>query len=314
MGRYALTRIGQAVVVLVAATFLLYAMVYAMPGDPVAALAGSQSSTQLDAATIAQIRARYHLDEPLVVQYMLYLQALLRGDLGTTFSGRAVTEIIGQAFPVTFRLALITVTIQTVAGVTVGLLAGKRRGTAFDGGVVVVTMILIGVPTFVSAYLVQYFFGVRWGIIKPTVSAHPGWAELVVPALVLALGSLAFMIRFTRSGVSEALRSDHVKAARARGLPEGQITLSHVLRNALIPLITVIGTEFGSLLGGAIITEAVFNIPGYGQQVYQSIIRGESAPTVSLVIVMVVVFVTVNLAVDLLYAVLNPKVRYGAAH
>jgi oligopeptide transport system permease protein len=313
VARYALARAGQAVVVILAATFLLYAMVYAMPGDPVAALVGSQSSSQLDEATVARIRAQYNLDKPFLVQYAIYLGHVFQGDLGTTFAGRPVTEIIGRAFPVTFRLAVVTVVIQSLAGVGVGLIAGRRRGTLFDGAVMVVTMLLIGVPTFVSGYVIQYFLGVRWGIIKPTVSAQAGWSEMIVPAIVLALGSLAFLIRFTRSGVSEAMRADHVKAARARGLPEWQITLSQVLRNALIPIVTVIGTEFGSLLGGAIITEAVFNIPGYGQQVYQNIIRGESAPTVSLVIVLVVVFVVVNLVVDLLYAVLNPKVRYGAA-
>ncbi|MDR1077490.1 MAG: ABC transporter permease [Propionibacteriaceae bacterium] len=313
MARYVLARAGQAVVVMLAATLLLYAMVYAMPGDPVAALVGSNSATQLDEATIARIRQQYNLDKPFIVQYLLYLQGVFQGDLGTTFAGRPVTEIIGRAFPVTFRLAVITVAIQSVIGVAVGLIAGRRRGGVFDGAVMLVTMLLIGVPTFVSGYIVQYFLGVRWGIVKPTVSAQAGWAELIVPAAVLALGSLAFLIRFTRSGVSEAMRADHVTAARARGLPEWQITLSHVLRNALIPIVTVVGTEFGALLGGAIITEAIFNIPGYGQQVYQNIIRGESAPTVSLVIVLVVVFVVVNLVVDLLYAVLNPKVRYGAA-
>ncbi|MDR1387185.1 MAG: ABC transporter permease [Propionibacteriaceae bacterium] len=313
MLRYALSRLGQALIVVLAATLILYAMVYAMPGDPVAALVGSESATRLDQATIARIRAQYNLDKPFFIQYLLYLEGVFRGDLGATFSGRPVTEIIGRALPVTFRLACVTVLIQSVVGVGVGLVAGRRRGSIFDGAAMVVTMVLIGVPTFVSGYVVQYFLGVRWGIVKPTVSAQAGWSEMIVPAVVLALGSLAFLIRFTRSGVSEAMRADHVKAARARGLPEWQITTAHVLRNALIPIITVIGTEFGALLGGAIITEAIFNIPGYGQQVYQNIIRGESAPTVSLVIVMVVIFVTVNLVVDLLYAVLNPKVRYGAA-
>ncbi|MDR1512863.1 MAG: ABC transporter permease [Propionibacteriaceae bacterium] len=312
MPRYALSRLGQALLVMFAATLILYALVFAMPGDPVAALVGSESAAQLDEATIARIRAQYNLDKPFFIQYLLYLQGVFHGDLGTTFSGRPVTEIIARAFPVTFRLATVTVLIQSVVGIGVGVIAGRRRGSLFDGAAMVVTMILIGVPTFVSGYVVQYFLGVRWGIVKPTVSAQAGWSEMIVPGVVLALGSLAFLIRFTRSGVSEAMRADHVRAARARGLPEWQITTSHVLRNALIPIITVIGTEFGALLGGAIISEAIFNIPGYGQQVYQNIIRGESAPTVSLVIVMVVVFVTVNLIVDLLYAVLNPKVRYGA--
>ncbi|MDR2566051.1 MAG: ABC transporter permease [Bifidobacteriaceae bacterium] len=312
MARYAAGRVGQAVLVVLAATLLLYALVYAMPGDPIAALAG-ENGPKLDAATRAKIAEQYNLDKPFIVQYLLYLKGVFAGDLGSTFAQRPVLEIIVRAFPVTFRLAVLTVIIQTVVGVTVGVIAGRRRDGALDGAVTTVTMVLIGVPTFVSAYVIQYFFGVKLGWVKPTVSAQATWGELVLPAAVLALGSLAFLIRFTRSGVSENLGAEHVRFAQARGLSEWQVNVSHVLRNALIPIVTVVGTEFGALLGGAIITEAVFNIPGYGQQVYQNIIRGASAPTVSLVTVLVVVFVTVNLLVDLAYAALNPKVRYAAA-
>ncbi|MDR1237346.1 MAG: ABC transporter permease [Propionibacteriaceae bacterium] len=309
MLRYTISRLGQAIVVILAATLLLYALVYAMPGDPVAALAGENAV--IDEATRARISAQYHLDQPFFMQYLIYLGNVFSGDLGQTFAGRPVTEIIARVFPATARLAVLTVAIQTVVGILLGMLAGRRRGGGLDGGIMVVTMVLIGVPTFVTAFVVQYFVGVKWALVKPTVSAQAGWAELIVPAIVLALGSLAFLIRFTRSGIADALRSEHVRAARARGIPEWRVSVFHVLRNALIPIITVVGTEFGALLGGAVITESVFNIPGYGQQVYQNIIRGESAPTVSLVIVLVVIFVAVNLLVDLLYAVLNPKVRYG---
>ncbi|MDR0592661.1 MAG: ABC transporter permease [Bifidobacteriaceae bacterium] len=310
MARYAIFRSGQAVIVILSATFLLYALVYAMPGDPVAALAGENAV--LDQATRAKISAQYNLDKPFFMQYLIYLGNVFQGDLGQTFAGRPVTEIIGRVFPATARLTVLTVAIQSIVGITLGMVAGRRRGTGLDGGIMVVTMVLVGVPTFVTAFVVQFFLGVKWGWVKPTVSAQATWMELIVPAVVLALGSLAFLIRFTRSGIADALRSEHVKAARARGLPQWRVSVFHVLRNALIPIVTVIGTEFGALLGGAVITESVFNIPGYGQQVYQNIIRGESAPTVSLVIVMVVIFVVVNLVVDLLYAVLNPKVRYGA--
>lgn len=310
MLRYTLSRVGQALIVILAATFLLYFMVYAMPGDPVAALVGE--NVTLDPATRAAIEAKFNLDKPFLVQYGIYLSHVFQGDLGTTFAGRPVTQIIMRVFPNTFRLAVLTVAIQAIIGITVGLIAGRKKGTVLDNSIMVVTMVLIGVPTFVSAFLVQYFLGVKLRWIKPTVSAGAPWAELIVPAIVLALGSMAFLIRFTRSGISEVLNAEHVKAARARGLGERQIAINHVLRNALIPIVTVVGTEFGALLGGAIITESIFNIPGFGQQVYQSIIRGELAPTVSLVIVLVVVFVTVNLLVDLLYAVLNPKVRYEA--
>lgn len=310
MGRYLTSRILQAIVVVFAATLLLYALVYAMPGDPIAALAGEDVT--LDATTRAALAAKYNLDKPFIEQYFLYLGNVFQGDLGTTFAGRPVTEIIGSAFPVTVRLTVIAVIIETIVGVGVGLLAGRKKGSGFDSVTMVVTMILLGVPSFVVAFLVQYTFGVKLRWMTPTVSAAATWTELIAPAVVLAIGSIAFLIRFTRSGVADILSSEHVKAARARGIPEWRISIVHVLRNALIPIVTVIGTEFGGLLGGAIITEAVFNIPGFGQQVYQHIIRGEAAPTVSLVSFLVVIFVTVNLLVDLLYAVLNPMVRYGA--
>ncbi|MDR2380236.1 MAG: ABC transporter permease [Bifidobacteriaceae bacterium] len=267
MTRYALSRTGQAIVVIFAATLLLFALVYAMPGDPVAALAGENAV--LDAATRAKISAKYHLDQPFFVQYLIYLGNVFQGDLGETFAGRPVTEIIARVFPATARLTVLTVAIQSVVGIALGMIAGRRRGTGFDGGIMVVTMVLVGVPTFVSAFVIQYFLGVKWGWVKPTVSAQATWLELIVPAVVLALGSLAFLIRFTRSGIGDAMGSEHVRAARARGLPEWRVALFHVLRNALIPIVTVIGTEFGALLGGAVITESVFNIPGYGQQVYR---------------------------------------------
>jgi oligopeptide transport system permease protein len=311
MTRYALGRIGQAMFVIVASTLLLYFLAYAMPGDPVAALAG-EGSRQLDEATRAAIRARYNLDQPFIVQYWRYLTSAVTGDLGNTFSGRPVTDILASAMPVTFRLAVITIRLQAVVGIAVGVLVGKRRGGVLDGTVMTVTMVLIGVPTFVAGYLIQHFFGVKAGWFKPTVSAAATWRELVVPGTVLALGSMAFLIRFTRSAIAETSAADHVRQARANGLAGWKINLVHILRNALIPIVTVLGTEFGSLLGGAILTESIFNVPGFGQQVYQSIIRGAVAPTVSLVTVLVVIFVLVNLAVDLLYAVLNPKVRYDA--
>jgi oligopeptide transport system permease protein len=311
MTRYAMNRVGQAVFVIVASTLLLYFLAYAMPGDPVAALAG-EGSKSIDEATRAIIRAQYNLDQPFLVQYWRYLTSALTGDLGHTFSGRPVVEILASAMPVTFRLAVITVVIQAVVGITVGVIVGQHRSGILDGSVMTVTMVLIGVPTFVAGYLVQHFLGVRAGLFKPTVSAEAPWHELIVPGAVLALGSMAFLIRFTRSAIAETSVADHVRQARANGLPGWKINLVHILRNALIPLVTVIGTEFGALLGGAILTESIFNVPGFGQQVYQSIIRGAVAPTVSLVTVLVVIFVLVNLVVDLLYAVLNPKVRYDA--
>jgi len=301
-------RLLQLIPVFFGATFLIYFMVFALPGDPVAALFGDKQPSQ---AVIDQIRAQYNLDKPFIVQYLLYIGGLFTGDLGTTFSGRPVADELVRAFPITFRLAMLALLFESVAGILVGLVAGLRKGKLFDTSALVVSLLLISVPTFVVGFLLQYVFGIQLGLFRVTVSSQAPWSELVLPALVLASVSFAYIVRLTRASVSENMSADFVRTAAAKGLSRRRVTGVHILRNSLVPVVTYLGVDVGSLMVGAIVTEGIFNIQGVGGTVYRAITLGEGPTVVSFVAVMVIIFMLANLLVDLLYALLDPRIRYA---
>ena len=307
MGRYVARRVLQMVPVFLGSTFLIFFMVYAL-GDPVAALFGDRAP---DPAVAAQIRRDLYLDHPLWQQYLHYMGQILTGDFGTAFDGQPVLTLMANAFPVTARLTLVAVVIEALAGVALGVLAGLRRGRATDTGVLMLTLVVVSVPTFVSGYLLQYLVGVRWGLVDPSVSPAASLDELLLPGLVLALVSLAYVTRLTRTSIAENLRADHVRTAVAKGLPRRRVIGRHLLRTSLIPVVTFIGADVGALMGGAVVTERIFNIHGVGYQLYQGILRQNSPTVVGFVTVLVLVFLVANLLVDLLYAVLDPRIRYA---
>lgn len=306
MLRYIGRRLLQTIPVFFGATFLIFAMVYLMPGDPVAALGGDKGLTE---AAAARIREEYNLDKPFWLQYLLYLKGIFTLDFGKTFSGRPVTEVLATAFPITIRLAIYALLIEAILGILFGVIAGVRRGGIFDSTVLVLSLVVISVPTFVIGFLMQFFLGIKWGIFPPTASTV-SFKSLTMPAIVLGATSLAYVIRLTRQSVSENVSADYVRTARAKGLKEGTVMTRHILRNSLIPVATFLGGDLGGLMGGAIITEGIFNINGVGGTLWQSIVRGEPATVVSITTVLVMVYITANLLVDLLYAVLDPRIRY----
>jgi oligopeptide transport system permease protein len=289
------------------ATLLVYALVFLLPGDPIAALSGQR---QLPPGVAAQLRHQYHLDQSFIVQYLIYLKGIVTGNFGTSYSGRPVSEVLAQAFPVTIRLALLALLFEAVVGVGAGLIAGLRRGGVFDATLLVASLIVIAVPIFVIGFVVQIVFGVKLGWINPTVGPEATWGELVVPALVLGSISFAYVLRLTRDSVSENLSADWVRTATAKGLSRRKVVTTHVLRNSLIPVVTFLGADLGALMGGAIITEGIFNVPGVGHALQQAIIRGEGPTVVSIVTVLVIIYIITSLLVDLLYAVLDPRIRY----
>lgn len=301
-------RLLQLIPVFFGATFLIYFMVFAVPGDPVAALFGDkQPSPQV----LEQIRAQYNLDKPFIVQYLLYIGGLFTGDLGTTFSGRPVIDELVRAFPITFRLAMLALVFEAVAGIVVGLVAGLRKGKLFDTSALVVSLLLISVPIFVVGFVLQYVFAINLGIFRTTVSSQAPWGELILPAIVLASVSFAYIVRLTRASVSENMSADFVRTATAKGLSRNRVVTVHILRNSLVPVVTYLGVDIGSLMVGAIVTEGIFNIQGVGGTVYRAIQLGEGPTVVSFVAVMVIIFMLANLLVDLLYAVLDPRIRYA---
>ena len=294
--------------VFLGATFLIYAMVFLTPGDPVAALAGDKP---LSPEIIHSISSQYHLDQPFIVQYLLYLKGIFTGDLGQTFSGQSVGTVLGNAFPVTIRLALMAIVIETVFGIGFGVLAGLKKGGLFDSTVLVISLFIIAVPIFVIGFVAQFLFGIKWGILPATVGAQGDFKHLHMLAFVLGLVSFAYVLRLTRSEVAEALGRDFVRTAYARGMSKPQVILHHVLRNSMIPVVTFIGADLAALMGGAIVTEGIFNINGVGGLVYHAVMLGEAPTVVSVVTVLVIIFVVSNLLIDLLYALLDPRIRYA---
>ena len=307
MLRYIGRRLLQTIPVFFGATFLIFAMVYLMPGDPVAALGGDRGRSE---AAAAQIRAQYNLDKPFWMQYLLYLKGVFTLDFGTAFNGQKVTSIMATAFPTTAKLALYALAIETILGIGLGVIAGVRRGKWFDSTILVVSLLLISVPTFVLGFVLQYVLGVQLAILPTTASASVDLRSLTMPAMVLGGVSLAYVIRLTRQSVSENVSADYVRTARAKGLSGGVVMTRHILRNSLIPVATFIGGDLGALMGGAIITEGIFNIHGVGGTLWSAIIKGEPQTVVSVTTVLVLVYIIANLIVDLLYAVLDPRIRY----
>ena len=308
MGKYLLRRILEMIPVVLGTTLLVYALVFALPGDPVKAMFGDKA---VNPAVADQIRAEYHLDKPFIVQYLIFLRNALTLDFGKTFSGRPVIDQITRAFPVTIKLAVMAFIIEALIGVVFGIIAGLKKGKWYDSVILIVSLLLISVPTFVTGFLGQYFLGVKWRIVPVTAGANPTVYDLLLPAFVLGSVSMAYIIRLTRAQVSSNLSLDYVRTARAKGMSNRSVTVRHVLRNSLIPVVTYLGQDLGSLMAGAMITEQIFNIHGVGFLLYQSILKSEGNVVVSVVTLLVLVFVVTNLLVDLLYAALDPRIRYA---
>ncbi|WP_406061833.1 ABC transporter permease [Streptomyces sp. NBC_01077] len=307
MGRYVIRRLLQMIPVFIGATLLIFLMVNVM-GDPVAGLCGDRAC---DPATAAQLEKEFGLDKPVWQQYLIYMGNLFTGDFGTAFNGQPVTELMADSFPVTIRLTIVAIFFEIIIGISLGVLTGLKRGRPVDTSVLLLTLVVISIPTFVTGLLLQLLLGVKWGWIKPAVSSDAPFNELIVPGLVLASVSLAYVTRLTRTSIAENKRADYVRTATAKGLPRHRVITRHLLRNSLIPVVTFIGADIGALMGGAIVTERIFNIHGVGYQLYQGIVRQSTQTVVGFVTVLVLVFLIANLLVDLLYAVLDPRIRYA---
>jgi oligopeptide transport system permease protein len=307
MGRYVLRRLLQLIPVFIGTTFLIYVLVWSIPGNPFAGMCGERPCPD---SFIAMMTEKYHLDDNVFVQYAKYMGNLLTGDFGETFSGLDVGELISLRYPVSVRLAIVAVAIEAVIGLTAGILTGLRGRGFLDSLVLVSTLFLIAIPTFVTGFVLQILLGFQWEIMTPTVSSEATWSELIIPGFVLGSLSMAYVSRLTRTSIAENKRSDYIRTALAKGQPQRRIVWVHLLRNSMIPVITFLGTDIGTLMGGAIVTEGIFGINGIGRLVYDGILSKEGVVVTGVVVLLVLVFLLVNLVVDLLYAVLDPRIRY----
>jgi len=305
VGKYIIRRLLQMIPVIIGVTFIIFASVFAL-GDPTVGRCGERACPP---GYIAAFRAEYNLDKPLIVQYVLYMGNVLQGDLGTNFFGNEVSEELLERFPTTIKLGFMALVIETVIGITAGVLAGIRRGKFIDNLVTVSTLFLISIPIFVIGSVAQLIFGVRLGWF-PVTATQGTWYQLIMPAFVLASASLAYIARLMRANLAENLRADYVRTAKAKGLTNRRTVGVHTLRNSLIPVVTYIGIDIGALMGGAIVTERIFNINGVGNFLFRSISQKDGTSVVGTVTVLVLIYLFMNLIVDVLYGTLDPRISH----
>lgn len=307
MTRYIIRRLLQFIPVVLVATIVVYGMVFLMPGDPIRALGGDRPMSE---AVQETLREQYNLNDPFLVQYGKYMWGVFTaGDFGTTFQGRPVADIIQQRLPVTLQLAGVTFVIQGVLGVVAGLLAAIYKDRFIDRLVQVSTVVVVALPTIAIAFLLQLVFGLNLGWF-PIAGAGEGFMSFVLPGLAMASVSTFMIARLLRSELIEAMQSDYVRTATAKGLTRGRVIGRHGMRNSMIPVVTFMGADLATMMGGTIVVESIFNLPGIGEQVFRSIQQQEGTVVVGIVTLMVLFFVVINLIVDLLYGLLDPRIRY----
>jgi peptide/nickel transport system permease protein len=306
MGRYLRQRLLLAVPVIILTSFIVFTMLFLIPGDPASIYVGENQATP---ERLAEIRHQMGLDRPFLVQYGDFLWNALRGDLGRSLqTNREVTQEITDRLPNTIQLAVAAMVIAIVIGMGLGLIAGLNRGTWVDSLSMVFALLGVSVPIFWLGLLLIMFFAVRLGWFPAT--SQPGLKGLVLPAVSLALLSSATLARLFRSSVLEVMQQEFLVTARAKGLRWNAVVWGHALRNALIPVMTVIGVQFGALLSGAVITETIFARPGLGKLVVDSIQNKDIPVVQGVILVLATIYIVINLLVDLSYAMIDPRIRY----
>jgi ABC-type dipeptide/oligopeptide/nickel transport system permease component len=309
MGRYVIRRLLQMIPVFIGTTLLIFLAVYLLPGDPIRGLFGDKAPS---GAQLASLRHEYGLDRNIFVQYGNYMWNMVAHfDFGTQIaSGRPVTDILGDAFPVTIRLAVLALVLEIAFGITLGVISGMFAGKFLDQAILLLTLLFIAIPVFVLAFLIKTAI-LFPADLPPNVNDDNNLGQMIAPAAVLATASLAYVARLTRGTLVENRRADYMRTAVAKGLPRRRVIGVHLMRNSLIPVVTFLGTDLGALMGGAIVTEGAFNIKGVGGTIYESLVRREGTTLVGLVTILVLVYLLCSLLVDLLYAVLDPRIRYA---
>jgi peptide/nickel transport system permease protein len=304
MGAFILRRVLLVVPVMLGVSIAAFLMSHLVPGDPVSVMLGETATAE----DVERLREELGFNDPLVVQYLRYIGGVVQGDLGTSIrSGQPVLDEIVDRIPSTAALTLSAVVLASLVGVTLGVIAAIRAGGWADAFIMSFAMLGISMPTFWSGILLILFFGLILGWFP---IAGEGPAALVLPTVALAAPSAAVLARITRSSMLEVVGLDFVQTARAKGLGERLVIVGHVLRNALIPVITIIGLQFGGLMSGSVIVESVFTRPGLGRYTITAIQSRDFPQIQGIVLVVAAIYVFVNLAVDVLYAVIDPRIRY----
>lgn len=339
MLKYILKRLLQFIPVFFGVTIILFAMKNIVPGDPIKLIAGDKA---LPPETELQLRIANHLIEvdadgkpiydeegntvpmPIWKQYGYYISGLLQGDLGNSYSRKLpVSQIFADKYPYTAKLAIVAIIIEAVVGIGAGMVSAIKRYSFWDVLVTLITAVLVAMPAFWLGMLLQLFFGIilknaTGGAVYMPISGAGGnseflpWVHYILPAITLAAVSTAYTARIMRSQLLEVMNQDYIRTAKAKGLSRREIIYHHALKNALIPVVTYIGLDFGAMLSGAILTETVFNWPGVGNEIYRAITQRDWPIVMGGVTIIIVVVLLINLIVDISYAFLDPRIRYGA--
>ncbi len=301
---FVVRRLLASIPVLIGITAILFVMLNVVPGDPVALMMKEHASPDV----IARVRAQMHLDDPIIVRYFRFLWDAVQGDMGTSIKlKRPVTNLIAAAFPNTLILAASAALVSWVIGIPVGILSAVRRDTVVDHLFMGISLLGVSMPIFWSALLFQYVFAMQLKWLP--VAGFYGFKYLILPAVVLGWSSAGVIARLTRSSLLEVMRNDYIRTARAKGLREGLVITRHALKNALIPVVTIMAIQVASLLSGAVITEAIFGIPGVGRISVDAIQSRDMPLLQGSVLFATALVILGNLVADLLYAVLDPRIR-----
>lgn len=306
MNQYILRRVALAIpLILVVVTIVFLMLRLGLPGDPALVMAGDRASPEL----IEQIRENLGLDRSLPEQYLIFLRDAISGDLGRSVQFREpVVDVIMKAFPFTITLTLSSVFVGTLLGIAVGVITAVNRATWIDSVSTVLVVFFYSIPTFWLGLMLILIFSVGLRLLPVQGAGTP--QHFILPTINLAVGQMALIARLTRSGMIEVLNADYTRTARAKGLPERTVIVRHALKNVLIPIVTVVGLSFGALLGGAIITESIFGLPGVGLLAIDAINNRDYPMIQGTVLLVAITFIFVNLIVDILYAFIDPRIHY----
>ncbi|PLZ04236.1 peptide ABC transporter [Burkholderia sp. WAC0059] len=314
MLRVVANRLIVAVPTLILVSMLIFGLQKLLPGDPVMAMAGEDQDPQL----IATLRVKYHLDRPVPVQYAYWVRDIAHGNLGTSLrTDEPVTTLIAQKLPVTLQLAAMAMVFAIGIGIPAGVLSAANRGSPLDYGANVLALSGMSIPNFWLGIMLIFLVSVRWhllpssGYVPPTEDFWLSIKTMLMPAFVLGAALGAQLMRHTRSAMLTVLRTDYIRTARAKGLLRGTVVVRHALRNALVPVVTVLALLFGELLAGAVLTEQVFTIPGFGKLVVDAVFNRDYAVVQGVVLVTALGFIVVNLCADVLYILLTPRLRHS---
>jgi peptide/nickel transport system permease protein len=309
-----LRRIVVAIPTLILVSIIVFGLQKILPGDPVLTLAGEER----DPAVLNYLREKYHLNDPLPVQYVAWVGQVLQGDLGRSLrTDVPVTTLIGQKLPVTLQLAVMAMIIALAVGIPAGIIAAVRKGTAVEMGANVAALSGMSIPNFWLGILLIMLVSVQWqllpasGYVSPLQDPWLSFKTMLMPAVVLSTSLAAYLMRHTRSSMLEALNADYVRTARAKGVSPRRVVMRHALRNALMPIVTLVTLLFGELLAGAVLTEQVFTIPGFGKLIVDAVFNRDYAVVQGVVLCVAAGFIVLNLFADVLYILVNPRLRHA---